>query len=78
MHEGGVALLRVDQRGPVLPLLSAELCLLGATGLVVAMQAERGMAINEVRVKSEMSSWEVIALMKDGAEVSAIPAMVDD
>jgi len=42
------------------------------------MQAERGMAINEVRVKSEMSSWEVIALMKDGAEVSAIPAMVDD
>jgi hypothetical protein len=45
---------------------------LGATGLVVATQAERGMAINGARVKSEISSWEVMTLMKDGAEVSAI------
>jgi hypothetical protein len=36
------------------------------------------MAINDARVTSEMSSWEVMALMKDGAGVSAIPAMVDD
>lgn len=36
MHEGGAALLRVDQRGHASPLLSAELCLLGATVLVVA------------------------------------------
>jgi hypothetical protein len=51
---------------------------LGATGLVVVTQAERGMTINDARVKSEMSSWEMMALMKDGAGVSAIPAMVDD
>lgn len=62
----------------MLPLLSAELCLLGATGLVVATQAERGMAINGARVKSEISSWEVMTLMKDGAEVSAIWAMAGD
>jgi hypothetical protein len=36
VYEGGAALLRVDQRGPASPLLSAELCLLGATGLVAA------------------------------------------
>lgn len=44
----------------------------------MATQAEREMAINEARVKSEMSSWMVKALMKDGAEVSAIPEMPDD
>jgi hypothetical protein len=47
-------------------------------GLVVATQAERGMAISDARVKSEMRFWEVMALMKDDAGVSAIPAMVDD
>lgn len=36
VHEGGAALLRVDQRGPASPLLFAELCLPGVTGLVVA------------------------------------------
>jgi hypothetical protein len=36
------------------------------------------MAINDARVKWEMSSWEVMTLMKDGAGVSAIPAMLDD
>jgi hypothetical protein len=36
VHEGGAALLRVSQRGPASPLLSAELCLPGATGLEVA------------------------------------------
>jgi len=78
VHEGVAALLRAGQRGPASPLLSAELCLLEATGLVVATQAEKGMATNDARVKSEMSSCEVIALPKDGAGVSAIPAMEDD
>ena len=36
------------------------------------------MAINDTRVNLEMTSWEVVGLMKDGARVLAIPAMVDD
>jgi hypothetical protein len=45
---------------------------------VVVTQAERGIAINDAHVKSEVISWEVMALTKNGAGVSAIPAMVDD
>jgi hypothetical protein len=78
VHEGGATLLHVSQPGPGSPLLFAELCLLGATGLVVVTQGEREVAINDARVKSEMSPREVMALMKDGAGESAILAMVDD
>lgn len=44
----------------------------------MATQAEMEMEINEARVKPEMSSWLVKALIKDGVEVSAIPGMPDD
>jgi hypothetical protein len=36
------------------------------------------MAINDARIKSEMSPWEMMASMKNGAGVLGIPVMVDD
>jgi hypothetical protein len=43
---------------------------------VVTTQAEKETSIYGARLKSEMSSWRVRVLVRDGAGVSGIPGMV--